>query len=76
MASIAATGDPPPTALEPGAKGQGVVFAPEVNCYRCPIHHQYPGCNIACADYLEHMIANESDVAAVLWNLWWKPMAY
>ena len=66
MASIAATGDPRRWPLEPGAKGQGVIFAPEVNCYRCPIKHEYPGCNIACADYLEHMIENESDVAAVL----------
>jgi taurine---2-oxoglutarate transaminase len=66
MASIAATGDPRRWPLEPGGKGQGVIFAPEVNCYRCPIQHQYPGCNIACADYLEHMIANESDVAAVI----------
>jgi taurine--2-oxoglutarate transaminase len=66
MASIAATGDPRRWPVEPGAKGQGVVFAPEVNCYRCPIRHEYPGCNIACVDYLEHMIENESDVAAVL----------
>jgi taurine--2-oxoglutarate transaminase len=66
MASIAATGDPRRWPLEPGAKGQGVIFAPEVNCYRCPIKHEYPGCNIACVDYLEHMIENESDVAAVL----------
>jgi taurine--2-oxoglutarate transaminase len=66
MASIAATGDPRRWPLEPGGKGQGVIFAPEVNCYRCPIQHQYPGCNIACADYLEHMIENESDVAAVI----------
>ena len=67
MASIAATGDPRRWPLESvGAKGQGFVFAPEVNCYRCPIKHTYPGCGIACADYLEHMIANESDVAAVI----------
>ena len=66
MASIAATGDPRRWPLEPGGKGQGVIFAPEVNCYKCPIGHQYPGCNIACADYLEHMIENESDVAAVM----------
>ncbi len=66
MASIAATGDPRRWPLEPGGKGQGVIFAPEVNCYRCPIGHQYPGCNIACADYIEHMIENESDVAAVI----------
>jgi taurine---2-oxoglutarate transaminase len=65
-ASIAATGDPRRWPLEPGAKGHGIIFAPEVNCYKCPIKHEYPGCNIACADYLEHMIENESDVAAVI----------
>src|ERR1700678_1185343 len=66
MASIAATGDPRSWPVEPAAKGQGIIFAPEVNCYSCPIKHEYPGCNIACADYLEHMIENESDVAAII----------
>lgn len=66
MASIAATGDPRRWAMEPGGKGQGFVFAPEVNCYRCPIRHSYPECGVACADYLEHIVENESDVAAVL----------
>ncbi len=66
MASIAATGDPRRWAMEPGGKGHGVIFAPEVNCYKCPIGHTYPGCGIACAQYIEHMIRNESDVAAVL----------
>src|SRR6201994_2381064 len=66
MASIAATGDPRRWAMEPGGKGGGFLFAPEVNCYKCPIKHTYPGCGIACADYLEHMISNESDVAAVI----------
>jgi taurine--2-oxoglutarate transaminase len=66
MASIAATGDPRRWPVEPAGKGQGVIFGPEVNCYKCPIQHSYPGCNVACADYLEHMIENESDVAAVL----------
>ena len=37
-----------------------------MHCYKCPIRHTYPGCGIACADYIEHMIRNESDVAAVL----------
>jgi taurine--2-oxoglutarate transaminase len=64
--SIAATGDPRRWAMEPAGKGMGFVFAPETNCYACPIKHTYPGCNIACADYLEHMIRNESDVAAVI----------
>ena len=67
MASIAATGDPRRWAMEPvGGKGQGFLFAPEVNCYKCPIKHSYPQCGIACAEYLEHMIRNESDVAAVI----------
>lgn len=66
MASIGATGDPRRWPVEPAAKGQNVVFAPEVNCYNCPIRHRYPECDIACADYLEHILENESDVAAVL----------
>ena len=65
-AAIAATGDPRRWAMEPGGKGSGFVFAPETNCYNCPIKHTYPGCNIACADYIEHMIRNESDVAAMI----------
>jgi taurine--2-oxoglutarate transaminase len=66
MASIAATGEVRRWPAEPGAKGQGVIFGPEVNCYNCPIKHHYPECDIACAEYLEHMIENESDVAAVV----------
>ncbi len=66
MGSVAATGDPRRWAMEPASKIPGVIFAPEVNCYKCPIGHTYPGCDIACAQYVEHMIANESDVAAVI----------
>src|SRR6266436_1366772 len=66
MGSIAATGDPRRWAMEPAGKVQGVIFAPEVNCYKCPIGHTYPGCGIACVEYIEHMIVNESDVAAVI----------
>jgi len=66
MGSIAATGDPRRWAMEPAGKGAGVAFAPETNCYDCPIKHTYPACNIACADYIEHMIRNESDVAAII----------
>jgi taurine---2-oxoglutarate transaminase len=64
--SIAATGDPRRWPMEPRGKAQGVIFGPEVHCYKCPIKHTYPECGIACADYIEHMIRNESDVAAVL----------
>lgn len=66
MGSIAATGDPRRWAMEPAGKIPGVIFGPEVNCYKCPLNHQYPGCGIACVEYIEHMIENESDVAAVL----------
>jgi taurine--2-oxoglutarate transaminase len=66
MGSIAATGDPRRWAMEPSGKIPGVIFAPEVNCYKCPIGHTYPGCGIACVEYIEHMVANESDVAAVI----------
>ncbi len=66
IGSIAATGDPRRWAMEPGGKAPGVVFAPEVNCYRCPLKHEYPGCGIACAEYIGHMIENEGDVAAVI----------
>ena len=64
--SIAATGDPRRWAMEPAGKIANVIFAPETNCYDCPIKHTYPACNIACADYIEHMIRNESDVAAII----------
>lgn len=65
--AMAATGDPRRWPSEPvGAKQQGVIFAPEVNCYRCPIKHTYPECGVACVDYMEHMIRNEGDVAAVI----------
>ena len=64
--SIAATGDPRRWASEPSAKGPGVIFGPEVNCYKCPLQHTYPSCDVACASYIEHMIENENDVAAVV----------
>ena len=66
MGSIAATGDPRRWAMEPAGKIPGVIFGPEVNCYDCPLNHHYPECEIACVEYIEHMIENESDVAAVL----------
>jgi len=66
MGSIAATGDPRRWAMEPAGKVQGVIFGPEVNCFKCPLLHTYPDCGIACVEYIDHMIKNESDVAAIL----------
>lgn len=64
--SIAATGDPRRWAMEPAGKMPGFVFGPEAFCYRCPLGQNHPTCGIACANYLEHMIVNEHDVAAVI----------
>ena len=66
MGSIAATGDPRRWAMEPAGKIPGVIFAPEVHCYKCPLNHHYPECEIACVEYIDHMIRNEGDVAAVI----------
>lgn len=66
MGAIAATGDSRRWAMEPCGKIPGVIFAPEVNCYKCPLLHHYPGCGVACVEYIDHMIQNEADVAAVL----------
>lgn len=66
MGSIAATSDPRRWAMEPLGKMPGVIFAPEVNCYKCPLMHHYPECGVACVEYIEHMIENESDIAAVI----------
>jgi len=65
-ASIAATGEARRWASEPSSKGRDFLFAPEVNCYKCPLKHTYPECGIACVDYLEHIVDNEHDVAAVI----------
>ena len=64
--AIAATGDLRRWYAEPTGKIPGVVFGPEVNCYRCPLGKDYPGCETACADYLAYMIDHEENVAAVM----------
>jgi taurine---2-oxoglutarate transaminase len=64
--SVAATGDLRRWFIEPTGKIPGVVFGPEVNCYRCPLGRTYPECGIACADYLAYMIDHEQNVAAVI----------
>ena len=43
----------------------GIVFAPDVYCYRCPFGLKYPDCNIQCVEYLDYMIKEEGNVAAI-----------
>ena len=65
-AAIAATGDLRRWFAEPTSKIPDVIHGPEANCYRCPLGRDYPDCGIACADYIDYMIRNERDVAAVI----------
>ena len=44
----------------------GVCFAPDAYCYRCPFGLNYPGCDIQCAEYVDYMIKEEGNVAAML----------
>ncbi|MHB2016543.1 MAG: aminotransferase family protein [Candidatus Xenobia bacterium] len=64
--AVACTGDWRRWPVEPHGKVEGVIFAPDMYCYRCPLHHSYPGCNVACVEYIDYMIERESNVAAVI----------
>jgi taurine--2-oxoglutarate transaminase len=64
--SIAATGDFRRWFVEPTGKIDGVLHAPETNCYRCPLKQTYPACDLACADYIAYQIDHEENVAAVI----------
>ncbi len=44
----------------------GVVRVPEPYCYRCPLGLKYPECGLACVNYVDYVIKNEKNVAAIL----------
>ncbi len=44
----------------------GVRFAPDHYCYRCPFGLTYPECRVQCARYLDYMIKEEGNVAALV----------
>jgi len=64
--SMSLTGDPRRYLIEPAGTIQGALHGPDAYCYQCPFGLNYPDCGIACADYIEHMIEHESNVAAVI----------
>jgi taurine--2-oxoglutarate transaminase len=64
--SVALTGDFRRWPAEGHSSVPGTAFAPDVNCYRCPLKKTYPECGTACADYIEYMIEREGNVAAVI----------
>jgi len=64
-ASIALTGDPRRWFAEPVNRVPGVIFAPDAYCYRCPFGLEHPNCNLQCAEYVDYMIKEEGNVAAI-----------
>jgi len=63
--SIALTGDPRRWFAEPASSISGVIFAPDAYCYRCPFQLEYPDCSLQCAEYVDYMIKEEGNVAAI-----------
>jgi taurine--2-oxoglutarate transaminase len=64
---LAFTGDPRRWPAEQARYTvQGVRFAPDNYCYRCPFKLNYPECDIQCARYLDYMIKEEGNVAAFI----------
>jgi len=67
--AMTVSGDPRRWFQEPFVM-PGVVHGPDAYCYRCPlINYTYPDCDIACAEYIDHMIELEggsNKVAAMI----------
>jgi taurine--2-oxoglutarate transaminase len=65
--SITFTGDPRRILAETARSTiDGVRFAPDAYCYRCPFGLYYGECNIQCARYVDYMIKEEGNVAAII----------
>ena len=66
-AGMAFTGDPRRWPAEQARYAiQGVRFAPDNYCYRCPFSMTYPECDVQCARYLDYLFAEEGNVAAFI----------
>ncbi|OGO18148.1 MAG: hypothetical protein A2Z14_13405 [Chloroflexi bacterium RBG_16_48_8] len=65
--SITFTGDPRRILAETArCTIDGVRFAPDAYCYRCPFGLTYSKCDIQCARYVDYMIKEEGNVAAII----------
>lgn len=66
-ASATFTGDPRRWFAEKAkCTVEGVRFAPDCYCYRCPFALEYPECHVQCARYLDYMVKEEGNVAAII----------
>lgn len=67
--SISITGDPRRYFAEHArCTIDGIIFAPDPYCYRCPFGKEYPKCDVECARYIEYMIKNEGHVAGFIFE--------
>ncbi len=67
IAGLSFTGDPRRWFAEQARfTVEGICFAPDAYCYRCPFGLDYPDCGIRCAEYVDYMIKEEGNVAAVI----------
>ena len=39
-----------------GPYAPGIAFTPAPYCYRCPFKTTYPGCGMACAEFMDHVL--------------------
>ncbi len=65
-ATLSLTGQPVRQDFSPPIAGTYV--APYADCYRCPLEHSYPECELACVRFLDRFIQNSTsnNVAAIL----------
>ena len=64
--ALSLSGDPRRKAIELHTNVRGTVFAPDPYCYRCPFGMDDPEkCGNMCITYLEYMLKNEGNVAAI-----------
>jgi taurine--2-oxoglutarate transaminase len=65
--SLTFTGDPRRILAERArCTIDGVRFAPDAYCYRCPFNLKHPECGIQCARYVDYMIREEGNVAGII----------
>lgn len=66
LGSVHLTGDFRRIMVDFNNVGTGFVHLPPPFCYRCPFGLKYPGCGIACAEYVDYAIKKEGNVAALV----------
>ncbi len=67
--SITLTGDPRRYFSEEArCTVEGIIYAPDPYCYRCPFGKTYPGCDIECARYIEYILENDHLVAGFIFE--------